>query len=77
MPLQVLSQNSNGNGKSNPAVKNARNCQIEWEKENGFDPDEDWRKDGTFKEGWTKISSNIHFNSISMFLPKRIQCSII
>ena len=44
---------SNGNGKSNPAVKNARNCQIEWEKENGFDPDEDWRKDGTFKEGWT------------------------
>lgn len=28
-----------------PAVKNARDCQIRWEKENGFDPDEDWGKD--------------------------------
>lgn len=26
----------------NPAVKHARDCQIEWEKEHGFDPDEDW-----------------------------------
>lgn len=26
----------------NPAVRNARNAQIEWEKKNGFDPDEDW-----------------------------------
>lgn len=33
---------SNGNGVNNPAVKNARNNQIEWEKKNGFDPDEDW-----------------------------------
>ena len=35
---------SNGNGKSDIAVKNARNKHIEWEKEHGFDPDEDWSK---------------------------------
>lgn len=29
----------------NPAVTNARKAQIEWEKKNGFDPDEDWSKD--------------------------------
>lgn len=28
----------------NPAVRNARNAQIEWEKKHGFDPDEDWSK---------------------------------
>lgn len=34
---------SNGNGGvSNSAVKNARLAQIEWEKNNGGDPDEDW-----------------------------------
>lgn len=26
------------------AVRNARNCQIRWEKENGFDSNEDWSK---------------------------------
>lgn len=26
------------------AVKNARDNHIKWEKENGFDPDEDWSK---------------------------------
>lgn len=26
----------------NPAVKNTRDAQIKWEKEHGFDPDEDW-----------------------------------
>ena len=37
---------SNGNGGiSNPAVRNAREAQIKWERENGFDPDEDWEKD--------------------------------
>ena len=30
---------------NNPAVKNARDAQIEWEKKNGYDPDEDWSKD--------------------------------
>ena len=27
------------------AVRNAREAQIEWEKNNGADPDEDWIKD--------------------------------
>ncbi len=27
------------------AVKNARDNHILWEKENGYDPDEDWSKD--------------------------------
>ena len=26
----------------NPAVKNARDAQVKWEKKNGYDPDEDW-----------------------------------
>lgn len=26
----------------NDAVRNAREAQIRWEKEHGFDPDEDW-----------------------------------
>ena len=34
----------------NPAVKNARDAQIEWEKKNGFDPDEDWSKDTNVNE---------------------------
>lgn len=28
----------------NPAVKNARDSQVEWEKKHGFGPDEDWSK---------------------------------
>lgn len=28
----------------NPAVKNARDSQIKWEKKNGYDPDEDWSR---------------------------------
>lgn len=39
---------SNGNGKTDEAVKNARNEQIKWEKKNGFDPDEDWAKNESF-----------------------------
>ena len=31
------------NNNGNPAVKHARDCQIQWEKEHNFDPDEDWR----------------------------------
>ena len=38
------SMTRNGRGKSEPAVKNARDSQIEWEKKNGGDPDEDWLK---------------------------------
>ena len=36
--------NSVGNGVHNPAVDNARDKQIEWEKNNGFDPYENWSK---------------------------------
>ena len=38
------SMTRNGRGKSEPAVKNARDSQIEWEKKNGGNPDEDWLK---------------------------------
>ena len=38
------SMTRNGRGKSEPAVKNARDNQIEWEKKNGGNPDEDWLK---------------------------------
>ena len=40
---------SNGNGRVDPAVKNAREQQKKWEKENGFDPDEDWGNDPKYK----------------------------
>ena len=38
------SMTRNGRGKSEPAVKNARDNQIKWEKKNGGNPDEDWLK---------------------------------
>lgn len=38
------SMTRNGRGKSEPAVKNARDSQIKWEKKNGGNPDEDWLK---------------------------------
>lgn len=34
----------NGDGSNNPAVKNARDKHVEWEKKNGLDPNEDWAK---------------------------------
>ena len=33
---------SNGNGEQNPAAKEMRNHMDEWEKKNGFNPDDDW-----------------------------------
>ena len=39
------SMTRNGRGESNPAVKNARDSQVDWENKNGGDPDEDWLKD--------------------------------
>lgn len=30
------------------AVRNARNNHIEWEKENGYNPNEDWSKNNNF-----------------------------
>lgn len=35
----------------NPAVKHARDAQIEWEKKNGFDPDEDWSSENFNEAG--------------------------
>lgn len=41
----------------NDAVNHARKCHEEWEKQNGFDPDEDWIKDGSFKESYVLTES--------------------
>lgn len=30
------------NADKNSAIAHARQCQIEWERKHGFDPDEDW-----------------------------------
>ena len=49
--------------KGNPAVRNARLAQIEWEKRNNFDPDEDWDKEfseATFKKSESSILNKIH-----------------
>mgnify|MGYP000519633769 CR=1 FL=1 len=51
----------NNGPNSNPAVKNARDQQIEWEKKNGFDPDEDWSK---------SIKESVNINSTQNFNPK-------
>lgn len=46
----------------NPAVKNARDAQVRWEKENGYDPDEDWSKnpvnEASLPSGVTLRSAN-------------------
>lgn len=39
-----------GRGETPSAIYNARNAQKQWERENGFDPDEDWIKDKTTEE---------------------------
>ena len=51
------SMTRNGRGESNPAVKNARDSQVDWENKNGGDPNEDWLKNNV------KESTNI-FNFI-------------
>lgn len=43
----------------NPAVKNARDAQIKWEKEHGLDPDEDWTNEAS------NITKNLIFLDIS------------
>lgn len=43
----------------NPAVKNARDSQIKWEKEHGFDPDEDWSKKSIEEEVKNKHIRNV------------------
>ena len=57
MVTDGASMTRNGRGKSNPAVKNARDSQIDWENKNGGDPNENWLKDKV------KESTNI-FNFI-------------
>ena len=41
----ILQNGASGiHNNGNPAVRNAREKQIEWERKNNFDPDEDWSK---------------------------------
>ena len=47
----------------NPAVKNARDAQIKWEKEHGFDPDEDWANESVeIEEKMLIDSEDIYYN---------------
>lgn len=47
----------------NPAVKNARDAQIKWEKEHGFDPDEDWANESVeIEEKMLVDSKDIYYN---------------
>ena len=42
----VVSDGASGiRNNGNPAVRNARECQIKWERSHGYDPDEDWSKE--------------------------------
>lgn len=47
-----------GRGETPSAIYNARNAQKQWERENGFDPDEDWIKDKITTEGFIKDKIN-------------------
>lgn len=41
----VVTEGASATGNNgSPAVKNARDNHIKWEKENGYDPNEDWSK---------------------------------
>lgn len=50
----------------NPAVKNARDAQIEWEKNNGFDPNEDWSKQ-TINESSDNTYYRITYNNNGIY----------
>ena len=42
----VVSDGASGiTNNGNDAVRNARECHINWEREHGYDPDEDWSKE--------------------------------
>ena len=45
MVTDGASMTRNSRGESNPAVKNTRDSQVDWENKNGEDPNEDWLKD--------------------------------
>lgn len=57
----------------NPAVANARRAQIEWEKRNGFDPDEDWSKDKVNESIDTFIKTPIYEKDIILYHGTSIQ----
>ena len=46
LPFFVVTKGASATSNNgNEAVKHARNCHIEWEKRNNFNPFEDWSKD--------------------------------
>ena len=51
-----------GRGETPSAIYNARNAQKQWERENGFDPDEDWIKDKIAKESYLKDEDDLYYN---------------
>lgn len=65
---------SNGNGKHNPAAKEMRDHMDDWERNNGFNPDDDWTndinnvsnyrlsKESSIKEGFLKSDKDIYYN---------------
>ena len=65
---------SNGNGKYNPAAKEMRDHMDDWERNNGFNPDDDWTndinnvsnyrllKESSILEGLLKSDKDIYYN---------------
>ena len=65
---------SNGNGKYNPAAKEMRDHMDDWERNNGFNPDDDWTddinnvsnyrlsKESSIEEGFLKSDKDIYYN---------------
>lgn len=51
----------------NPAVKNARDSQVEWEKKHGFDPDEDWSKTNINESFETFLTTNPFENTMHLY----------
>ena len=50
---------SNGNGKSDPAVKAMRNEMDKWEDKNGFNPDDDWSEDMNDTTNYKKKNKSV------------------
>lgn len=56
------------NDGTNDAVKNAREAQKKWEKEKGFDPDEDWSKESCITESTLSTKEINDINTIKKSL---------
>lgn len=54
----------------NPAVRHARQCQIEWEKQHGFDPDEDWSNESALLESTVTKKQMEDMNTVIKSLGK-------